>query len=152
MTVGRTVSLMSSNLFFDSAADAARAAGVSDTTIIEQCKTGAIPGAYQSSDNWWRVPVDGMREAGYQVTGEGAHAVGPYDRKLPEPIINADDGNPEWHADEYTVDVDRGMVGLWTPDGAAWGQTPNQARNLALALLAAANHAEGVGRAGGNHE
>ena len=147
MTVGGTVSLMSSNLFFDSAADAARAAGVSDTTIIDRIQAGDIPGAYQSSDGWWRVPVDGMRAAGYGVTGEGAHAVGPYDRKLPEPIINADDGNPEWHADEYTVDVDRGMVGLWTPDGAAWGQTPNQARNLALALLAAADHAEEENRA-----
>ena len=134
-------------LYYDSAADAARAAGVSDSTIISRIEAGDITGAYQSSDNWWRVPVDGMREAGYQVTGEGAHAVGPYDRKLPEPIINADDGTSEWHADEHTVDVDRGMVGLWTPDGAAWGQTPNQARNLALALLAAADHAEGVGRA-----
>lgn len=61
---------------------------------------------------------------------------------LPKPIINADDGNPEWHADEYTVDVDRGMVGLWTPDGTHWEQTPNRARALADALYAAANHKE----------
>lgn len=67
------------NLFYDSAADAARAAGVSDTTIIDQCKTGEIQGAYQSSDGWWRVPVDGMRAAGHEVTGEGAHLIGPLD-------------------------------------------------------------------------
>ena len=79
------------SLFYDSAADAARAAGVSSTLIIDQCKTGAIPGAYQSSDGWWRVPVDGMRAAGHEVTGEGAHAVGPYDRKLPEPTMDMAD-------------------------------------------------------------
>lgn len=79
------------SLYYDSAADAARAAGVSDSTIISRIEAGDIPGAYQSSDNWWRVPVDGMREAGYQVTGEGAHAVGPYDRKLPEPTMDMAD-------------------------------------------------------------
>ena len=78
-------------LYYDSATDAARAAGVSDTTILGRIHAGEIPGAYQSSDNWWRVPVDGMREAGYQVTGEGAHAVGPYDRKLPEPTMDMAD-------------------------------------------------------------
>lgn len=79
------------SLYYDSAADAARAAGVSDSTIISRIEAGDIPGAYQSSDNWWRVPVDGMRKAGYQVTGEGAHAVGPYDRKLPEPTMDTAD-------------------------------------------------------------
>lgn len=87
------------SLYYDSAADAARAAGVSNTHIIDQCKTGAIPGAYQSSDGWWRVPVDGMRAAGHEVTGEGAHLIGPLDRQLPEPTIIPDgtpDGTPEW--------------------------------------------------------
>ena len=63
-------------------------------------------------------------------------------RDLPEPIINADDGNPEWHAGEHTVDVERVMVRLWTPEGVPWWQTPNQARTLADALYAAADYAE----------
>ena len=73
---------------------------------------------------------------------EELHDAGLLAPDLPEPIINPDDGNPEWHADEYTVDVDRGMVSLWTPDGAHWEQTPNQAHNLVIALLAAADAAE----------
>lgn len=90
-----------------------------------------------------------IREMGQLFT---AHAVaraladaGLLAPELPEPIINADDGNWEWHADEYTVDVDRGLVGLWTPDGTHWEQTPNRARLLADALYAAADHAEEVG-------
>ena len=63
-------------------------------------------------------------------------------RDLPEPIINANDGNPEWHAGDHTVDVDWGMVNLWTPDGTHWELTSNQARNLADALYAAADYAE----------
>ena len=137
MTVGRTVSLMSSNLFFDSAADAARAAGVSDTTIIEQCKTGAIPGAYQSSDNWWRVAVDGMREAGYQVTGEGAHAVGPYDRKHPEPERVDEKGNAEWFGGHIAAIGDEVFVHVI--GGGAY--LPDEADALAGALRAAAAHA-----------
>lgn len=72
-------------LWFDSAADAARAANVSPATIIAAINDGRIPDAYLSSDGWWRVPVEGMRAAGWHVTGEGAHKIGPLDRKLPEP-------------------------------------------------------------------
>lgn len=126
------------NLFYDSAADAARAAGVSDTLIIDQCKTGAIPGAYQSSDGWWRVPVDGMRAAGHEVTGEGAHLIGPLDRQLPEPTITTD-GTPEWRVGFDTVrsqgrDV---WVGAYQGVLETW-----EARSLADALLAAAAWAE----------
>ena len=96
------------SLYYDSAADAARAAGVSNSTIISRIESGDIPGAYQSSDGWWRVPVDGMRTAGYEVTGEGAHAVGPYDRKLPEPTMDlADSHLAMW---ESGVSVHQGVV------------------------------------------
>ena len=96
--------------------------------------------------------VDGDHTLGAGALAEALDDAGCRMLNLPEPIINADDGNPEWHADDYTVEVDRGMVGLWIPDGTDWGQTPNQARTLALALLAAAAHAKGVGRAGDTDE
>ena len=86
-------------LYYDSAADAARAAGVAVSTVTAAIDDGKVPGAYRSSDGWWRVPVDGMRAAGWQVTGEGAHAVGPYDRMLPDP-----DEHGRWHlGGHYTL-------------------------------------------------
>lgn len=88
--------------------------------------------------------VDGDHTLGAGALAEALDNAGCRMLNLPEPIINADDDNPEWHADEYTVDVDRGMVNLWTPDGTHWEQTPNQAGNLALVLLAAKNHTEGA--------
>lgn len=88
--------------------------------------------------------VDGDHTLGAGALAEALDDAGCRMLNLPEPIINADDGNPEWHADEYTVDVDQGRawVNLWTPDGTHWKQTPNQARNLIIALLAAADYAE----------
>lgn len=86
--------------------------------------------------------VDGDHTLGAGALAEALADAGCRILNLPEPIINADDGNPEWHADEHTVDVDWAMVSLWTPDGAHWEQTPNQARNLGIALLAAADQAE----------
>lgn len=91
-------------------------------------------------DPWkdeWREAADALADAGLLAPD------------LPEPIINTDDGNPEWHADEYTVDVDQGRVwvNMWTPDGIHWEQTPNQARELADALYAASDHAEEAGHA-----
>lgn len=74
-----------------------------------------------------------------------AGLLAPY---LTEPTRIQPDGSPEWtSASHATIGVDGNLV---YSDGALL--TPGEAREEAAMLLAAADHAEGVGRAGGNHE
>lgn len=59
---------------------------------------------------------------------------------LPEPLLGSD-GALLWHDGEVWLEDDEKDVYTDLPKSTSW-MTPNEARKLALALLAAANHAE----------
>ena len=92
--------------------------------------------------------VDGDHTLGAGAIAEALADAGLLTPHLPEPTRIQPDGSPEWaSASHATIGVDGNLV---YSDGALL--TPGEAREEAAMILAAADHAEGVGRAGGNHE
>lgn len=71
---------------------------------------------------------------------ENLHRAGLITPDLPEPKHDAD-GAMVWNDGEVWIEDDEVAVYTDLPKSASW-ITPNEARNLAYALLAAANHAE----------
>lgn len=67
-----------------SAAEAARAAGVSAKTIGRALKAGRIEGAVRLPNGGWAVPVEGLLAAGY-----------PLHRSEPEPLEVTPQGDPD---------------------------------------------------------
>lgn len=59
---------------------------------------------------------------------------------LPEPLLGSD-GALLWNNETVWIEDDEVAVYTDLPKSTSW-MTPNEARNLAHALLAAANHAE----------
>ena len=135
------------DLYYTSAADAARAAGVSDDQIINRVKSGQIKGAYQNEDGWYRVPVAGLIEAGYNVTGEGAEIIGPLSagstaRRYPNPdqedelslVWEGEDIPPVvYHKDTKTFEANSAFPKV---------DTPGKAKRLGATFQAAAEWVE----------
>lgn len=68
------------------------------------------------------------------------HQAGLLATDLPEPSAGSD-GALLWHNETVWIEDDEVAVYTDLPKSTSW-MTPNEARNLAHALLAAANHAE----------
>lgn len=133
--------------YYVSAASAARAARVSPKTIAQAVRSGQIEGAYQNEDGWYRVPVRGLRELGYSVTGEGSRIIGPLSndprvRRLPQPdeedqlfVFWYGDGTPAVRFNKETRGID--FVG-----GSPVLNTPQESRKLGETLRAVAEWVE----------
>jgi hypothetical protein len=67
-----------------SAAEAARAAGVSAKTIGRALKKGKVPGAERLPSGGWALPVEGLLAAGYVLH-----------RSEPEPVEVTPQGDPD---------------------------------------------------------
>lgn len=134
---------MKDDLYYTSAADAARAAGVSDDQIIERVKDGRIEGGYQAEDGRYRVPVKGLLRAGYQVTGEGADFIGPLSigsspRRIPQPD-EEDETALFWHGEDTpSVRFNKEDKTFALMGSLPLIDTPQKAKQVAMTFRAAA--------------
>jgi len=67
-----------------SAAEAARAAGVSPKTVARALKAGKVPGAERLPSGGWAVPVEGLLAAGFTLH-----------RSEPEPVVETAQVEPD---------------------------------------------------------
>lgn len=72
---------MTDGLWYSSAADAARAANISHSTLLYKLNKGKIDKAYLDEDSGqWRIPLQSLLNLGYTPTGEGTVRIGTLDQ------------------------------------------------------------------------